>query len=758
MDGGAASAGSRTVRRNLDGIDRSASRARRSTNRFTRDGQRGFRRLRPSVRGVSDSFRGLGRFAAGLGTLFAGSAIIRAADQYANLQGQLKLVTDSSENLAAVQGRLFDVAQATSQPLDATISLYTRLARATDFSQERIAGLTETINQAVTLSSAAPEAAQAALFQLGQGFAAGALRGEELNSVLEQTPELAAAIAEGLGVSVGELRRLGAEGRLTAELVAEGLENSADTVERRFGDVPLTVGRALTQLSNSFTVFVGQINTGVGVTGLLADAISQFASFLATDAIAAIDRFGLQIKAGIIDPILETADIFRDSIQNIGNNSGQLGSFILDALGNIPINIATIVRLATVEIATFIEGISSRFDRLRAFASGTVARILGDEAAEAESFAAFNAAGDSLDNLAQRRLDEISIILQAREAKIAEIELTVQENEARRTNLAALSDESRARAQANAVSAETAQSLTDLLERLRQQRAELAIQTAAGDDAAGALSRYRIELQLSKVQGGELEDAIRQANEALIEQQAVAAAAAEARAEDLRLQERAAEVIESLKDETERYNDSVSELQTLLDRGLITDEQFEAARDALNELGNATEDFFTRARENSQDILAGFLERGLQDLDQFGREFANLILRLSSQALAANIFDTLLGRSGQGSGGGLLGSFLNIFKRQGGGGLGAGQGAIVGENGPEIFVPTTGGRVIPNPQTSGVGQQIVAQSAPPQVNLSVVNAIDNSEITGAFQDGSGDQVLLNRISTRRNAFRRALGV
>src|SRR5690606_18736649 len=125
---------------------------------------------------------------------------------------RLSLVTSGTEQLVRVQNELFAVAQSTRAPLVDTVDLYGRMARATQelgVSEGQLLTVTNAINQAIVISGASASSAQAALIQLGQGFAAGALRGEELNSVLEQTPRIAQAIADGMRVSVGELRRLG---------------------------------------------------------------------------------------------------------------------------------------------------------------------------------------------------------------------------------------------------------------------------------------------------------------------------------------------------------------------------------------------------------------------------------------------------------------------------------------------------------------------------------------------------------------------
>ena len=141
-------------------------------------------------------------------------------------------------------------------------------------SQNALLGVIQTISQAVTISGGSAASAQAALVQLSQGFAAGALRGEELNSVMEQTPRLAQAIADGMGVSVGKLRELGQAGALTAEAVLGALEKSAAGVAVEFGKMAVTVEQASTNAANSVLLkLVGAFDKLTGATSILGKAL-----------------------------------------------------------------------------------------------------------------------------------------------------------------------------------------------------------------------------------------------------------------------------------------------------------------------------------------------------------------------------------------------------------------------------------------------------------------------------------------------------
>lgn len=206
-----------------------------------------------SVWKVERGFGGLQSAIAALGVGLLTRQIIGQINTYTSLNNKLKLVTTGTEGLKQAHDRLFNIAQDTRGSLEGTIDLYSRLARSTqelNISSERLANVTKTVNQAVALSGAEASTAQAALFQLGQGLGAGALRGEELNSVLEGTPELARAIANGLGVTIGQLRDMGAAGEITAEKVIMALEKQSQAVDSEFSQTAKTVEQALQQIEN----------------------------------------------------------------------------------------------------------------------------------------------------------------------------------------------------------------------------------------------------------------------------------------------------------------------------------------------------------------------------------------------------------------------------------------------------------------------------------------------------------------------------
>lgn len=223
------------------------------------------------------------RFASVTASALSIHQVINYADSWTELQNRLKLVTESSVELNKATQAVYDIAQRTYQSLDATAQVYQRFADNADrlgLSQQKVAELTETVSKAVAISGASATAAQAALTQFGQALASGQLRGEELNSVMEQTPALAKAIADGMGVSVGELRKKAQDGEMTIEKVIQALERAADSVDKKFATSVTTVSQGFTNLQSAMTKFIGEANQGTGATQLLTTGMTTLADNL----------------------------------------------------------------------------------------------------------------------------------------------------------------------------------------------------------------------------------------------------------------------------------------------------------------------------------------------------------------------------------------------------------------------------------------------------------------------------------------------
>ncbi len=239
---------------------------------------------------VAAGFRRVAFEAVGLtSALVAVKAAVGKADEWTNLNNRLRLVTQGQAQFAAAQADVIRIAGAARQPLGATAELYQRIAmnqEALGLSGSDLARVVETISKTMVISGTSAAGADAALVQLGQAFASGTLRGEELNSVLEQAPALAQAIAKGLNVPIGKLRELGAAGKLSSEQVINALQNQAGAVDDAFGKMDSTVGQAMTLFNNNLQVMIGRADEATGASKLLAAGIGALGSNLESVAVA----------------------------------------------------------------------------------------------------------------------------------------------------------------------------------------------------------------------------------------------------------------------------------------------------------------------------------------------------------------------------------------------------------------------------------------------------------------------------------------
>ena len=222
------------------------------------------------------------------------SSLVAQADAYATIASRLRLVTSSAAEYNAAQKAVFSIAQSSYQPLTATAELYQRIAtnqKELKLTGEGVAGVVGTISKTLAISGASASSANAALIQLGQAFASGVLRGEELNSVMEQAPALAQAIAAGMGKTVGQLRALGAEGKLTADAVVKALQSQQKAVDDLYGKTAVTIGNSITAMGNSYTQLVGRIDQAGSASARIASVIVDVSKAIDTlTADGAADR------------------------------------------------------------------------------------------------------------------------------------------------------------------------------------------------------------------------------------------------------------------------------------------------------------------------------------------------------------------------------------------------------------------------------------------------------------------------------------
>ncbi|MCD0241765.1 tape measure protein [Enterobacter hormaechei] len=236
-----------------------------------------------------------------------GRAFLVAADNMSQLNARIERLTGSATTASQTMQNLMRISSATGGSLQDTAKLWETLSTAlrdTGATNGQIIQLTETLQKIGRIGGSSTEEMANALRQFGQSISSGTVRAEEFNSILEQMPELARQIAAGMGVSIGELRQLMLDGKLTAEDALNAIQKQTGSVNAEFEKLPRTLSQANTALTNSFLSMIDSVNQATGAsTGLVAVIDSMT---------AALDRLvGKAISADAqISDLNSTAEMF----------------------------------------------------------------------------------------------------------------------------------------------------------------------------------------------------------------------------------------------------------------------------------------------------------------------------------------------------------------------------------------------------------------------------------------------------------------
>lgn len=238
--------------------------------------ERGFDKTSRAIDTTERSMSSLSRVLVALTAALSVQQVAEYADAWATVNNKLSNSLRPSEQLADVTERVFNITQQTRSSLDATASLYARLERATrqyGTSAGDLAKLTTIINQGFVVSGATAQEAENAIIQLSQGLASGALRGEEFNSVNEQGNRLIVALADSMGVSIGQMRNMAAQGKLTTDVVVNGLLSQGSVIGAEFANTTTTISQALQVAGNNITKFFGENSTVKTGAAIFSDAV-----------------------------------------------------------------------------------------------------------------------------------------------------------------------------------------------------------------------------------------------------------------------------------------------------------------------------------------------------------------------------------------------------------------------------------------------------------------------------------------------------
>lgn len=237
-------------------------------------------KARDKVDSLWSKFNQLAAFA---GVSFTLGSIINAIDEWKVIEGQVNNVTKSQQESKTVQKEIYNIASRTRQLYGSTAELFTSVARNAQElkkSTKDILLFTEDVSNAMLLGGGSAASQEAALVQLGQALGSGVLRGDELNSIMEQAPRLAKAIAEGMGTTIGQLRQMGQEGKLTAQDVFNAIRGQSDRLKMELGKMPWTVGQASNKMQNALGKFFKEFEDKTGVIDGMAKRMAKLADYI----------------------------------------------------------------------------------------------------------------------------------------------------------------------------------------------------------------------------------------------------------------------------------------------------------------------------------------------------------------------------------------------------------------------------------------------------------------------------------------------
>ncbi|MBS5835214.1 MAG: tape measure protein [Neisseria sp.] len=225
----------------------------------------------------------IGTLLAGFATVSFAKSLLDTADAMQSINSQVRQVVSSESEYLSVQRQLLDVANNTRASLESTSSLYVSTSRALKdygYTQQEILTFTEATNNAMAIGGVQAQQQAAALMQLSQALGSGVLQGDEFKSIAEAAPILLDTIAEYMGKSRAEIKKLGSEGQLTADVIFKAISGASEKFGEQAAKMPMTMGQALTVFSNNWQSMVSKLLNDSGAMSGIASIIKMIADNL----------------------------------------------------------------------------------------------------------------------------------------------------------------------------------------------------------------------------------------------------------------------------------------------------------------------------------------------------------------------------------------------------------------------------------------------------------------------------------------------
>ncbi len=237
------------------------------------------------ARKVSRQMKGLvvGLASVGLAAVGMARQVIRASDEMTNLGNKSRVFARDQNQAANRMATVVSVARTMNMEMSGVADVMQRVSMSADqvgLSNEQVTVMVSNLAKATKLSGATAQEATGALRQFGQALAANRLSGQELNSILEQTPMIARILADSMGVAVGELRALGKEGKITATVMKDALGNSIEDLDAKFAKFKFPIADQFISLKREGTILIDTLSKLSGAGETLGDAVKGVVDFV----------------------------------------------------------------------------------------------------------------------------------------------------------------------------------------------------------------------------------------------------------------------------------------------------------------------------------------------------------------------------------------------------------------------------------------------------------------------------------------------
>ena len=344
----------------------------------------------------------IGSVLAGFASLSFAKSMLDTADAMQSINAQVRQVVSSESEYLAVQRQLLDVANNTRASLESTANLYVSTSRALKdygYTQQEILTFTEATNNAMAIGGVQAQQQAAALMQLSQALGSGVLQGDEFKSIAEAAPILLDTIAEYMGKSRAEIKKLGSEGQLTADVIFKAISGASEKFGEQAAKMPMTMGQALTVFSNNWQSMVSKLLNDSGamsgiaaIIKLIADNLNLVVPIVAGFAVAVAaavaptlalnvallaNPFGIVAVAigaviGLIAQFGDEIDVFGDGWSNLSDVIQAVWQVITETIGEAVDTVKSWFGELTAWVDESVGGWSAVFERVMGLISSTI--------------------------------------------------------------------------------------------------------------------------------------------------------------------------------------------------------------------------------------------------------------------------------------------------------------------------------------------------------------------------------------------------